>query len=108
MNQVHLCASNSGRVEDRREARLTTMLPVIEIEGVRRVLKDFSASGFRCEVPSAFRDVSAQGEAMIEIQAAGYVVTKHVRFTVRHVHDDSVGASFEVLSENSQSSGLLF
>ncbi|MEQ8443072.1 MAG: hypothetical protein RKK11_14050 [Alphaproteobacteria bacterium] len=94
---------------DRRdEDRLTTMLPVLEVDGTRRVLHDFSNSGFRCQVPERYRREGAEGEATVEIQAAGYRVTRRIAFTVRHVSDCSVGASFRVLSETSEAAGTLF
>lgn len=94
---------------DRREAfRLTTALPVLEIEGARRPVLDFSTHGFRAALPDRYRRSGATGIATLHLQAAGYAVRKRVAFEVVHIDQAAVGARFEVLETVSEDTGMLF
>lgn len=92
----------------RSETRMTTALPVLEIDGKRRRLMDFSRQGFRAKLPGDYRRVGATGHGIIHLSAAGHSVQKRITFQVMNTGDDFVGARFETLETITQSSVTLF
>ncbi|NMM44551.1 hypothetical protein HH303_08670 [Rhodospirillaceae bacterium KN72] len=100
--------TGSTTVDRRDAARLTTVLPVLEIDGKFRHLLDCSAHGFRAELPERFRKIGVTATGILHFNAAGHSVHKTISFEVIHVLGAAVGVRFEVLHTKTEASGTLF
>ncbi len=107
MNVLEARGENAGR--DRREDdRITTVQPVMEIDGRRCRVVDFSALGCRVIVPAAYRRLGMKGKATLLLQAAGYRAYRRVSFEVVHVLGNAVGLEYETIETLTDSSECLF
>lgn len=94
--------SGDDATDRRAEVRIATAVPVLELDGRRIRLTDFTSTGFRAPLPDAYLREGASGTAVLHLQAAGYTVRKTVCFEVRHVRGRQAGAWFETLSTDVQ------
>ncbi|MDF1750810.1 MAG: hypothetical protein P1V34_18250 [Alphaproteobacteria bacterium] len=99
----------SENLTDRRnDSRLTTVLPVLELDGRYCRLVDFSDFGFRANVPRDYRVIGKTGQAVLHLNAAGHSVHKEVEFEVVHVNCTEIGVRYQTLKTETENSGTLF
>ena len=94
--------------ERRAEMRMTTALPVLEVDGKRRRLFDFSCQGFRAGLPGEYQRIGATGHGIIHLTAAGHTVQKRITFQIMNQGEDYVGARYETIETITQASDTLF
>lgn len=94
--------------ERRAEMRLTTALPVLEVDGEKRRLVDFSNQGFRAGLPLSYQRVGATGRGIIHISAAGHTVQKHITFRVLNHEENTVGAQYTTVETVTEAADTLF